>query len=247
MRRAASEASSRRFAHADRDVEVLADEIDEARREVDLQRDRRIRPDELREERREHDRAQVARHRHAQPSGGLDLPVLGERRRRGHVLDDVMRVLQHREPEVGDRELAGRAQQQPLAQLGFERRHPARHRRLGEPEPPGRPREAAFVDDAREEQEIVRLEFMGLRVAVGALHWPRCQPLLHGNNVIHFDGFRHVVSNKYSGLVTRHHSEGARHEHPADQFQRPSRRVAIDAPRHPDRRTPARRRSRGDA
>ena len=92
---------------------------------------------------------------------GSTLPVLGQRRRGGHVLDDVMRVLEHRVPEVGDGELARGAQQQALAQLGFQGRHASRDRRLGEAQALGGARKAALIDDAREEEEVVGLEVHG--------------------------------------------------------------------------------------
>ena len=66
------------FPHADRYVEVLADEIHEARGEIDLQRDRWVLEDELGEQRREDEVGHIARHRHTQAPARLDLPVLGE-------------------------------------------------------------------------------------------------------------------------------------------------------------------------
>ena len=244
MRRAASDASSRRVAHANRHVEVLADQIDEACGQVDLERDRRILPDELGEHRREHEVGEVARHRHAQPSARLDLPVLGQRRRGRDVLDDVMRMLEHGAAEVGDGELARRAQQQPFAELRFERRHASRHGRLGQAQALGGAGKAAFVDDAGEEQEIVGFEVHGSSAGL------RHSALFHQwNNDIHFRGLP-PASACATNIVAHqppNHPMEHNHEHPADQLQRPPRRLALDAPRHPARRAPARCRPRRDA
>jgi hypothetical protein len=49
--------------------------------------------------------------------------------------------------------------EQALAEVAFQRRDSARDGRLGQSEARGRPRKAAFVDDAGVEEEVVRLEF----------------------------------------------------------------------------------------
>ena len=64
------------FAHADRHIEVLGNQIDEPRGEVDLEPDRRVLEHELREHRREHEIRHVARHGHAEPAARLHLAVL---------------------------------------------------------------------------------------------------------------------------------------------------------------------------
>ena len=82
-----------------RHVEVLADEVDEARGQVHLERDRRIALDEFGEQRREHQVGQVVGHGHPQPAAGLGLPILRQRRGRLDVVDDVMRMREHAWPK----------------------------------------------------------------------------------------------------------------------------------------------------
>src|SRR5439155_19771870 len=88
------------FTHADGDVEVLADEIDETRGEIQLERDRRVFEGELGQQRRQDDVGYVAWHGHTQAAARLDLPVVGERLRCCHVLHDVACMVEHRQPEV---------------------------------------------------------------------------------------------------------------------------------------------------
>jgi hypothetical protein len=73
------------------------------------------------------------------------------------LVDNVMRA-RARYGRVGHGELAGSAQQQALAELGFQRRHAAGHGRLGEAQPLGRAAEAALVHHPREEEKVVGLE-----------------------------------------------------------------------------------------
>ena len=178
----------------------------------------------------------VARHRHAQAAARLDLPVLGERFGRRHVLDEMMRVLEHRAAEVGDGELARRAQQQALAKLGFKRGDPSRHGRLGQFQSLRGAREAAFVDDAGEQQQVIGFE--------AHRRFGRGDRSMGGTMLS-----KSMASARVGGtnIFASHHPNGANDEHPADQFQRPPRSVPFDAPRHSYRRAAARRRSRSDA
>ena len=63
------------------------------------------------EEFAEHEARQVARHRHPQAPAGLRLALQRQRGRCLDFLHDVMRMVEDAAAEVGDRELAGRAQQ----------------------------------------------------------------------------------------------------------------------------------------
>ena len=215
-RRAASDASSRQVAHAERDVEILADQVDPPRRQVDLERDRRIVARRIR-------RGAAPSTRLAKSAGidtrsrplGSDLPVLRQATPpRPRPRRDVTGMLQHGVAEIGDRELARGAQQQALAQLRFERREPARDGRFGQPQALGRPREAAFVDDAGEEQKVVG--FDGQR---------RFDCAIRATMLSISTTSDLIPCNKYIRLrAPRSTTHGADHEHPANQFQRPPRR-----------------------
>src|SRR5690348_15937193 len=70
----------------------------------------------------------------------------------------MMRMLEHGEPEVGDRELARGAQQESFAELRFGGGDPSRNGGLWQAQALGGPRKAAFVDNASEKEEVVGLE-----------------------------------------------------------------------------------------
>lgn len=97
----------------------------------------------------------------AQPAARLHLAVLRERFLSSHVLDHVMGVVEHGMPEVRRGEFARRAPEELLPQLCFQRRDPARQRRLGEAEAISSSREASLVHRPREVDEIVRLDVHG--------------------------------------------------------------------------------------
>src|SRR6185437_17022427 len=70
----------------------------------------------------------------------------------------MMRMLEHCEPEVGDRELARGAQQESFAELRFKGSDSSRNGGLGQAQALRGSRKAAFVDDAGEKEEVVGLE-----------------------------------------------------------------------------------------
>src|SRR5215471_6501714 len=70
-------------------------------------------------------------------------------------------MLEHRASEIGDRELARGPQQESFAEPRFEGGNPSRDGRFGQAETLRCPRKAAFLHDAREDQEVVGLEFHG--------------------------------------------------------------------------------------
>jgi hypothetical protein len=145
-------------AHPQRDIEVLADQVDAARRQVELERDRRVARDEVGERLPQHVVRKIGRHRDAEPSARLHLPLL---RQGGGGIDfghHLVRMLEHAAAEVGDGQLARRSQQQAFAELRLEVGDAPRHGRLRLAGALGGAAEAAFVDDAREQQEVVGFE-----------------------------------------------------------------------------------------
>src|SRR6185437_6375973 len=70
----------------------------------------------------------------------------------------MMRMLEHCEPEVGDRELARGAQQESFAELCFKGSDPSRNGGLGQAQALRGSRKAAFVDDTGEKEKVVGLE-----------------------------------------------------------------------------------------
>ena len=174
------------LADAKRDVDVLADEVDVARRQIEVERDPRMARHECRERRREQEVRQVVGHARAQAARRLGLPVRGDRPGGFDVLGDVPRVLEHRAAEIGQRERAGGAQEQPFAEGLFERRHAARHRRLGKAQACCGVREPAIVGDPGEDHEVVCTE----------------RVLSHiGNNMIPFCSF--IKLNETPSWVSR--------------------------------------------
>ena len=67
-------------------------------------------------------------------------------------------MLEHAVAEVGDGELARRSQQQPLAELRLERSDASRNGRFRQPHAGRGAAEAALVDDAGEQHQVIRLE-----------------------------------------------------------------------------------------
>ena len=202
----------RQLAHADRHVEVLADEVDPPRRQVDLERDCRIAADEVGEEIAENEVREVAGHRYAQAAAGLGLALQCERRRGVDFLRHVARMVEHAAAEVGDAELAGRAQQQALAQLRLQRRHAAGDRGFRQAQALGRAAEAAGVGHAGEQEEVVGFYCC-----------------FHGTMISNFmaSGYRPATNT----FTPRRSTPRSDDEHPADQFQRPPRRLPIHAAR----------------
>jgi hypothetical protein len=145
-------------AHAQREVEVLADQVDAARRQVELEGDRRVLFDEIGEQPAEHDGREVGRHRYPQPPARQHLALLRERAGGLDFGRDLVRVLEHAVTEVCDRQLACRAKQQALAELRFQRRDAPRHGRFGQPDTLRGAAETALVGDPREEHQVVRFQ-----------------------------------------------------------------------------------------
>jgi hypothetical protein len=73
-------------------------------------------------------------------------------------VDDLARMRQDAVTEVGHRKFARRPQQQALTKLRLQGRQTTRHGRLRQAQTLAGTAETAFVDDAGEEQQIVRLE-----------------------------------------------------------------------------------------
>src|SRR5579864_789957 len=70
----------------------------------------------------------------------------------------MMRMLEHGEPEVSDRELARGPQQESFTELRFEGCDPSRDGGLGQAHALRGARKTAFVDDASEKEQVVGLE-----------------------------------------------------------------------------------------
>ena len=165
----------RQVTHAHRQVEILSEQIDAPWRQVKLQRDGRMHGDEGAQHVGQHQVGKVARHRHAQPTARLRLAIFLQG---CHGIDlgcHLLRVFPQLLAELGDCQAARGAQQQALAQPLFQCCNAARHGGLGQTEPLGGTAEAAHLDDAGKDQEVVRFKLFHTR-----------------NNYIHLQVFRRL-------------------------------------------------------
>jgi hypothetical protein len=90
--------------------------------------------------------------------GGLGLAVLGQRAGRLHLLGHLARMLEQALAELGQHQPARGALQEALAEAGLEQRDAARHRRFRQVQALRRHAETAGLDDAGEQQHVVRFE-----------------------------------------------------------------------------------------
>src|SRR5690606_37362371 len=93
------------------------------------------------------------------------LAVLGQRAGGLGLLEQAPRMLEHAFAELGDRELASGAGEQPFAETALERADPPGDGRFRQAAALGGLREAAGIDHAGEEDQVV-----GCDVHVSALH-----------------------------------------------------------------------------
>ena len=157
-------------------VKAFAQQVHPPGRQVQLQGDPRVQGHEGGQHVGQQEGCKVAGHGHAQTPTGRRLPVFAQG---GDGLDfcgHLAGVLQQQAAEFGEGLTACGAQQQPLAQVGFEPGDATRHRGLGQPQALGRAAEAAQVGHAGEDQQVVGLDACGGFVI-----------LFHGRiNVTHF-------------------------------------------------------------
>ena len=174
-------------AHADRDVEVLADQVDEARRQVDLQRDRRIARARTRASSGASTRFArspgiVTRSRPLGSPGG----VCASDAAASTSSTTWCACSSTARPKSVTVSLRVVRSSRRSPSCALERGDAPRDGRLRQAQALGGAREAAFVDHAGEQQQVVRLRgSWGVHVrSRGASDCP-----VWWNNDIHFEGF----------------------------------------------------------
>ncbi len=154
--------AERRVAHrleqaSQRGVDPLGDEIDDARREHHLDLDARVGGDELRDDLGDDQHAEIGDRRDAEEAGRLFVALwqVVHRSLERRELGPDARV--ERSARRAQLDAAGRAVDQADAEIAFERRDRAAHRRLRHPEVERRRGEPAALGDGGEDAKAVEI------------------------------------------------------------------------------------------
>ena len=131
-------------------VEALVDEIDEAVGQLDVESHLRIPRHEFGDRDREMPRAERDAAGQAQRAARDHGPGAGGRLRFLEIREQQHGALVERAADLGQRQRARRAIEQPCVEMRLELGHVARDRRHGDAEAVGRPREASRFDDFNE-------------------------------------------------------------------------------------------------
>jgi len=143
---------------ADGGIESLAQQVDPARREVQLQRDGRVQGHERGQHVAEHQVRDVAGHGYPQPPARRGLAVVAQGRRGVHLEGDLARVLEKLPSELGQRLTPRRAQQEALANPRLQRRDAPRDGGLWQTQPLGGAAEAPQLGDAGEHEQVAWID-----------------------------------------------------------------------------------------
>ncbi len=139
---------------ARRHVDALLDQVDVAVVQQQLDLHARVGIEELRDERRDVAAAELDRRGHAQQTTHRRLA--GARSRGLIVLHEGSRLVVERPAGLGGRKAARRAIDQPDADTVFQGRERASHGRWRAPQSRGGAHQAALLDDAHEDAELVQ-------------------------------------------------------------------------------------------
>jgi hypothetical protein len=147
----------RRKAHAQREVEALLDDIDATARRLDVEADARVVREVLRHDRRDLAQQQPDRAAHAHHAVGGGTRALDRRARRIDLGEHGCAVVVERLAGRRQREAARRPVQQLHTELPFEPGHAPAELRRRHAERARSGREAAVLDDLREEVQVVQV------------------------------------------------------------------------------------------
>ena len=149
------EARIRQVANSEREIGAFGDQILIAVRHHQIDLEKRMPGEESRKQRHDAPGAVARRQCHPQHPG----QTIGAARRAFRVVDreeGVARPSQQRLASVGGRDLPGGADQKLDRQSALERRHGARHGRLGQAEFAGRFGEASALDHPHEQRQLLQ-------------------------------------------------------------------------------------------